>query len=367
MGFIIQLFNKGKVKKEEGKIEEVLRALKYKDINQLYGQPKEADAEKQESKSELCKLLIKQFITAKNEGLAERCLEVLIASQFQRSEFCRYLENVFFIMNDQCQSKQVSLSKYIPQLAELISHSTNSLNVSDIKNLKLMTFTLDSFFTILSEIYSLFRIDTGTKTVDNVSKESMVINDKDIDPLFTKLFMKTKGYLVIIEFLKICTTVKLEAASNVLEGKEELGLHAVAISTTLLSVIELCNRILITFCRRTMKAKVRLLKHVARITLIPPPKDIYNDERWRLFTKISKTDIELINEICKGNNQIAYMNNQQVVYFKELVQHLNKCICKHNIDKIFQVFENIMDQTTHVGLYKEILGYFWENRRHIFM
>ena len=212
--------------------------------------------EKSENKAKFCKLLIKQFISAKNEGLAERCLEVLIASQFERNEYCRYLENVFFIINDKCITKQATLSKLLPLLADLISHSTNNLNVSDIKNLKLMTKTLEDFTSILSQMYLLFSSNTEEVDTHTPNKETIMIKEKDIDPLFTKLFMKTKGYLVIIEFLKICSTVKLEAASNVLEGKEELGLHAVAISNTLLKVIELCNMILITFCRRTMKAKV---------------------------------------------------------------------------------------------------------------
>lgn len=256
--FVDQIFNEGRHNPKEPAIKEVARALKYKDINQLY-EPLGAlqeKKEKSENKAKFCKLLIKQFISAKNEGLAERCLEVLIASQFERNEYCRYLENVFFIINDKCITKQATLSKLLPLLADLISHSTNNLNVSDIKNLKLMTKTLEDFTSILSQMYLLFSSNTEEVDTHTPNKETIMIKEKDIDPLFTKLFMKTKGYLVIIEFLKICSTVKLEAASNVLEGKEELGLHAVAISNTLLKVIELCNMILITFCRRTMKAKV---------------------------------------------------------------------------------------------------------------
>ncbi|MDR3547177.1 MAG: hypothetical protein P4M11_02670 [Candidatus Pacebacteria bacterium] len=49
--------------------------------------------------------------------------------------------------------------------------------------------------------------------------------------------------------------------------------------------------------------------------------------------------MQLINEICRGNNQIAYLNNQQVGYFKELVALLNQSICAINIGKIFEVFE----------------------------
>jgi len=75
----------------------------------------------------------------------------------------------------------------------------------------------------------------------------------------------------------------------------------------------------------------------------------------------------LINEICRGNSQLAYLNNQQVKFFRELASLLNQSICEFNIGKIFEVFESILDQTTHDGLYKDILGYFWDNKRYIIL
>ena len=111
----------------------------------------------------------------------------------------------------------------------------------------------------------------------------------------------------------------------------------------------------------------RVLKHISRITLIPPPQEQDNDKKWELFTEISTSDFQLLNEICKGNSHIAYLNNQQVGYFKELVAILNQSICRFNIGRIFEVFENILDQTTHDGLYKDILSNFWDNRRYIIM
>jgi len=108
-----------------------------------------------------------------------------------------------------------------------------------------------------------------------------------------------------------------------------------------------------------------LLKYITKLTLIPPPKEDDSDATWELFTELSSSDIQLINEICKGNNKIAYLNNKQVGHFKELVALLNKSICTLNIGKIFEVFESIMEQTSHDGLYKDILGYFWDNKRYI--
>jgi len=379
--FMMQIFKPAKAGPEneiqQQQIEmlyEVQDALEYKDINTMYS--KTRGMETLDTDDGLGKLLKKQFINAKDERLQNLILEVWIGSQFKLSEYGRFLENLFFIMNKECKGKQLEFGLIRERLNDLINHSTNSLNVSDIKSLKQVSQTMGKFKESLAKLYHLFfKKSQDPGTVSFKDKQFKVAEREELDPMFIKLFIKTKGYLAIIEFLKLCTLVKLEAARNVLEGNENLGLHAVTVSKELLSVIELCNYILINFCENSTKAKMyffitlklysRLLKHIPRITLIPPPKEKDNDTKWKLFTELTASDIQLINEICKGNNQIAYLNNQQVGYFKELVALLNISICPLNIGKIFEVFENIMDQTTHDGLYKDILGYFWDNKRHI--
>ena len=82
-----------------------------------------------------------------------------------------------------------------------------------------------------------------------------------------------------------------------------------------------------------------MLKHIPRIVLIPPPAPDDKDETWKIFSELVSSDIELINEITNGNRKIAYLNNQQVRYFKELVTALNDSICYYNIDKIFMIYE----------------------------
>ena len=109
-----------------------------------------------------------------------------------------------------------------------------------------------------------------------------------------------------------------------------------------------------------------MLKHIQRIILIPPPSEEDDDKTWELFSELMSSDIELISVITEGNRNVAYLNNQQVRYFKELISALDESICVHNIDKIFKIFENVLDQTTHEGLYNLILSFFWNNKKRIF-
>ena len=254
--FMLQIFNGGRTSASfKAVLLEVADALEYKDIKALYESTQLVKTDS--AGEELFRLLTREFICAKDERLENLILEVLISSQFKLSEYVRFLENLFFITNDKCRDKQVVLAQIIPQLSDLINHSTNSLNVSDIKNLKQVSITIGRFKVLLTRLYDLFLLmppeqDISTKR----HRQIAVANETELDPGFTKLFIKTKGYLVIIEFLKLCAGVKLEAASNVLEGNEQLGLHAVTVSKELLQVIELCNYILINFCKSTTKAKM---------------------------------------------------------------------------------------------------------------
>jgi len=82
-----------------------------------------------------------------------------------------------------------------------------------------------------------------------------------------------------------------------------------------------------------------MLKHIQRIVLIPPPGEKDELKTWELFSELLASDIELINVITQGNKNVAFLNNQQVRYFIELVTALNESICEYNIDKIFKIFE----------------------------
>ncbi len=82
-----------------------------------------------------------------------------------------------------------------------------------------------------------------------------------------------------------------------------------------------------------------MLKHIPRIVLVPAPSEEDRDETWATFAELIASDVELISEITDGNHRIAYLNNQQVRCFKELVMSLNSSICQYNIDKVFRIFE----------------------------
>ena len=82
-----------------------------------------------------------------------------------------------------------------------------------------------------------------------------------------------------------------------------------------------------------------MLKHIQRIVLIPPPEEGSSKKTWKLFAELMASDIQLIDVITDENKDVAFLNNQQVRYFKGLVKALNNSICPYNIDKIFRVFE----------------------------
>lgn len=81
------------------------------------------------------------------------------------------------------------------------------------------------------------------------------------------------------------------------------------------------------------------MKHIPRITLIHPPAESDKDEMWKVFAELAASDIELLSQITIGNKSVAYLNSQQVRYFKDLMEALNSSICRYNMDKIFKIFE----------------------------
>ena len=364
--FLTQIFSNGNIGRNEKLLSEVDSALKYLDIQQLYKSSIISDYSDEEVKEAFLNLLINVFINAKDERLEAYVLEVLVGSQFKQSEFAASLDKLFLIMNKDCMIKREQLFDLIPKLTDLINHSTNCLNVSDIKNLKQVSTILANLQEVLSQLYMMFRLERHDPEEDEKNQTETgirVIKSSEVDVLFAQLFLQTKSYLIILDFLRSCKNEKLEAAKNVLEGNVNLGLHAITVSSGLLYVVDLCNYILIALCKGTSKSKIQLLKHIPKITMVPPPSDVKNQEKWNTFTKMSSTDIDLIYNICRGNNQIAFLNNKQVGYFTTLVKNLNLALCPLNIHKIFTVFESIMEQTTHEGLYKDILGYFWDKKK----
>ena len=96
-----------------------------------------------------------------------------------------------------------------------------------------------------------------------------------------------------------------------------------------------------------------MLKHIQRIVLIPPPSESKSTDAWKLFAELLASDIELIN-VISSNKKVAFLNNQQVRYFKELVTALNESICVFNIDKIFKIFEVLL--WNHCYIFIEYIG-----------
>ena len=82
-----------------------------------------------------------------------------------------------------------------------------------------------------------------------------------------------------------------------------------------------------------------MLKHIPRVVLVPPPTEEDKKETWGTFSELIASDVELISEITEGNHKIAFLNNQQLRCFKELVISLNSSISPYNIDKVFKIFE----------------------------
>lgn len=253
--FMVEIINSSREDRQSSDLLlEVRDSLEYKDIIQLYKNIE------QNNESGLFDLLTRYFIMTRDESLESRILEIFMKAQFKMTDFGRYMESLFFIMNNSCKSKQVQLKLITQDLYDLINHSTNTLNVTDIKNLKQVATTIERFKELFTRLYELFIIgleesDTDAGKVKRKPKEIAIADENTLDLAFTKLFIKTKNYLVIMKFLKLCSGVKIEAARNVLKGSSKLGLHAVTISKELLKVIELCNYILINFCK-SRKARV---------------------------------------------------------------------------------------------------------------
>jgi hypothetical protein len=257
--FVVEIINSSKGDRYNSDLlPEVRDSLEYKDIIQLYKNI--ASLHEQNSENGLFGSLIRQFVVTKNESLESLILEIFMKAQFKMTDFGRYMTNLFFIMSNNSKSKQMQLKIIVQDLYDLINHSTNTLNVTDIKNLKQVSVTIEKFKELFTKLYDLFIIgfddsDTDAGKVKGKTKEIAIADENSLDLIFTKLFIKTKNFLVIMQFLKLCSKVKIEAARNVLKGSSSLGLHAVTISKELLKVIELCNYILINFCK-SRKARV---------------------------------------------------------------------------------------------------------------
>eukprot|EP01022_Parablepharisma_sp_SALTPOND_P026755 TRINITY_DN647_c0_g1_i1.p1 TRINITY_DN647_c0_g1~~TRINITY_DN647_c0_g1_i1.p1 ORF type:complete len:1484 (-),score=183.65 TRINITY_DN647_c0_g1_i1:5466-9917(-) len=331
--YVKQLFGKYNTKFDTI-MPEVEEAMKYKTLTDLYSQYKlEKDMGKKE-KDSLMSLLIKQLILSNSVELQSSILNTMIGYQFPKTEFFRHLGNLFIIADKQCIEKYKQLSDLMPEMADCLNQLASWLNVSDIKTLKQSSFYLSKWKAMVIKLYFMFE-----ECADIQEGQTEMCKIRKKDERFTNLFMRTKAYSLIINFLKLSAKMKIEAASNVLKGNERLGLHAVTFSLELLKVIELSNKLLALFCQGSSKAKHRMLKHIPRVVLIPPPGVEDKEQTWEAYANLTASDIELIDGITVGNGKIAYLNNQQVRYFKELVVALNEGICHYNIDKIFMIYE----------------------------
>lgn len=250
--FLVQIFDTMRDQKISGKmLNEVKEALEYKDIAYLYN----CTRMKQTSNRAdgLCDLLSRQFIVAKDEELETQILELFIGSHFRLTDYGRYLEHLFFITSNKCKDKQGELEVLIEEIQTLVNHSTNTLDICDIKSLRHISNVIGKFKDLFTRLHVLF---TESHEEAKAPIEIKVLSASNLDYTFTKLFLKTKSYSALISFLKLCSEVKLGAAKNVLEGNQNLGLHAVTVSKELMQVVAMCNYVLINLCKSSNKARV---------------------------------------------------------------------------------------------------------------
>ena len=163
--------------------KEVSDALCYKDIAYLYNSAK-MNYNSNVSDG-LGDLLVRLFISAKDEKLEMDILELFIGSQFRLTNCGKYFEKLFFITNSRCRRKQIQLELLIDNIYNLINHSTNVLNVDNVKNLKNVSNLISSFKGYFSQLNTLF-VNTQEDFKGDV--EIGIIKEEEIDLVFTKLF-----------------------------------------------------------------------------------------------------------------------------------------------------------------------------------
>ena len=251
--YVRQLFGKS-TGKLDPIIKEVSEAAKYKSLGQLYSDYAENRGDGPPPGENLLGLLIKQLIGTKNTQLQNSILSVIIGYQLPKMEFVRHLENFFIIADDQCAMKHRQLSELMPQMADCLNQLASWLNVSDIKTLKQSSLYLAQWKGMVFQLYRLFEDEQISESTE-LKDFRQLIQIRQKDERFTKLFMRARVHTLIISFLKLSAKVKTEAAANVLKGNDRLGLHAVTFSRELLKVIEMSNKVLTVFCKDNLQSK----------------------------------------------------------------------------------------------------------------
>ncbi|MDR3549707.1 MAG: hypothetical protein P4M11_15785 [Candidatus Pacebacteria bacterium] len=251
--YIMQLFGHTEPGKEQRLLPEVEEVFRYKDLPCLYSEyTKAAGAE---DKDGLTRLLICQLVGANDRRIETSILKAMIGYRLSRTEFVGHLDSFFVIADDVCARKYQTLEDLMPKMADCLNQLASWLNVSDVKTLKQSAFYLDQWKEKLVTLISLFSADEDNDDSDADKHNKEIETTMKKDERFNTLFTKAKAYSLIIAFLKLTSKVKLEAATNVLKGNENLGLHAVTFSRELLKVIELSNRVLTIYCRDYPSAK----------------------------------------------------------------------------------------------------------------
>ena len=237
--YIMQLFtNSNSFPMPTTLLPEVLEAFRYQDLPCLYSQyMKTAGTADPEG---LTKLLVSQLIGATDRKLETSVLKAMIGYHLSKTEFVGHLDNLFVVADENCARKHQILADLMPQMADCLNQLASWLNVSDVKTLKQSALYLEQWRHKLETLISLFYVDEDREKKDE---------------RFSMLFAKSKTYSLIISFLKLTAKVKLEAATNVIRGNENLGLHAVTFSRELLKVIELSNKVLAIYCLNSPSAK----------------------------------------------------------------------------------------------------------------
>jgi len=332
--YVRQLFGKKATKEEH--IEELNNYFNYKSLLQLYNDYVKESNNEVENGDGLMYLLIGQLISSKSIEADTAILNAIVGYLLPRTEFSGYLSSLLIIAHPQIIEKHRVLSELMMEMVNCLYQLASWPEVRDtnvLEQLKQSTAHLTKWKEILSKVYDLFEESLEGERKGTFQR----INKKD--ERFTNLFMEKKTHALILTFLKISAKIKIEVSSNILGGNNQPGLHAVTFSWELLKAIEVTNKTLSLFCRNSLRAKQKMLKHISKVIIIPLPSTGDKDDKQKEYADITRSDMELINEITSENINIAYLNNQEVRYFKDLVNALNKTVCQYNIDKVFMIYK----------------------------
>ena len=295
-------------------------------------------------------MLIKNCVNTNNEQLVEMILETLTEIIFVKKNAIEYMKKTNFIINS---GDTVNLN--IKDFHELMENSERLFMLDNIPD---FFKNLDDIQNQLNEFNNLFMRSLGNGIEENKEGENNVIGNEPSEDYLIDI--NNKGYLKLIEFLKMIAPVKILASEII----SQIGVNPNGEETAniVFKTIENCNDILIKYCKSNTQSKKKLLKNIQIIALLPLPKQRDKGRNPDLdnYKKRILKDIELIKEICRDNNEIAYMRRAQIDYFMNLTTILNYCLDDFNYEDILEIFTNIVDKTLHKELSRHISKCMWQ-------